>query len=204
MNDKPAPKSGATLEKRYWDDIEWAEQMEAKVIPFVLAKMAKAGMPVKTFQSIPKTNKQLQYKGIDRILYLQSGKILKIEEKIRSKDWGDLLIEIVADPRYADFNPDTGAISHTHLRGIGWIYKDYSCELIAFFNADTEDGNIFSWKKFQKVYFDNIVEWYQLAIDNKCGFALKDAKNKDFSSHNIAIPKKAFLDAYVKLGGQII
>jgi hypothetical protein len=204
MNNNPAPKSGATLEKRYWDDMEWAEQMEEKIVPFVIKKMAQAGLPVKKYQSIPKTNKELQYKGIDRILYLQSGKIFKIEEKIRTKDWGDILIEIIADPRYADFNPDTGMITHSHLRGIGWIYKDYSCELIAFFHANTEDGHIFSWKKFQKVYFDNIVEWYDLAVRNKNGFALKEAKNKDFSSHNIAIPKKAFFDAYKKIGGQII
>src|SRR5690606_6534418 len=55
--------------------------------------------------------------GIDRVITLKSGKTLTVDEKVREKSWGDILLERWSDER----------------RGTpGWIQKDLACDYIAY------------------------------------------------------------------------
>lgn len=55
--------------------------------------------------------------GIDRILVLESGKTLQIDEKVREKDWPDIALEYWSDER---------------RKVPGWVAKDLSCDFIAY------------------------------------------------------------------------
>ena len=62
-------------------------------------------------------NGQLQHLGIDRTIILNSGKAIYIDEKVRRKDYGDILIEYVSVDK-------TGAP--------GWAEKPLFCDYIAY------------------------------------------------------------------------
>lgn len=55
--------------------------------------------------------------GIDRVLTLESGKTLAIDEKVRGEDWPDILLEYWSS--YESKTP-------------GWIAKDLACDVIAY------------------------------------------------------------------------
>lgn len=55
--------------------------------------------------------------GIDRILTLECGRTVKVDEKIRERDYGDVLLE-----RWSD----------EQRREPGWIQKPLACEFIAY------------------------------------------------------------------------
>ena len=55
--------------------------------------------------------------GIDRMLTLQCGRTISIDEKVREKDYGDILLE-----RWSDED----------RREPGWIQKPLACEFIAY------------------------------------------------------------------------
>jgi len=58
-----------------------------------------------------------QFKGIDRVVALDCGKVLKIDEKVRGKDYGDFCLE-----RY-----------HDRDRQIpGWIQKNLEMDYLAY------------------------------------------------------------------------
>lgn len=55
--------------------------------------------------------------GIDRVLTLQCGRTVLIDEKVREKDYGDILLE-----RWSD----------EERREPGWVQKPLACEFIAY------------------------------------------------------------------------
>lgn len=152
----------------------------------------------------PVKDKKLQFAGVDKILVTQNGKILKVEEKVRKKDWGDILVELIADHRYASYDPINDKFDYSELRGIGWGMKDYSTDLLLYYFEETDSGHLLSWKKFQAVFKAMLNEWYVYAMKNQYGFSLKIAKNKNYNTVNIAIPKDVLLNAYQGVGGKII
>lgn len=55
--------------------------------------------------------------GIDRVLTLNSGRVVYIDEKVRERDWPDILLE-----RWSDEAAKTP----------GWVQKPLACEFIAY------------------------------------------------------------------------
>lgn len=55
--------------------------------------------------------------GIDRVLTLASGKTLTVDEKVREKDWPDILLEYW---------------SNEERKVKGWVAKDLACDFIAY------------------------------------------------------------------------
>ncbi len=58
-----------------------------------------------------------QRRGIDRRIYLKSGKQYVIDEKVRGKDYSDILLEYWSDYEH---------------RIRGWAVKDLDCDFIAY------------------------------------------------------------------------
>jgi len=193
----------------YNKDIQYADSKEIfeKTNYLIFQKLSSIS-PIVEITSVK--SKQDQFNGIDKLLKTREGKILKLEEKIRKKDWGDFLIEIIADNRYGKIDKKNRKISITKKKGLGWGFKDYSTDMILYFFEESNSGNLFSWKKFQKTFKENFLNWLELAEKNRNGFTLKKAWNFDqakkekFFSLNIAIPKNIFFEAYIKNGGKII
>jgi hypothetical protein len=77
----------------------------------------KAAFPSLDAMTCVRSDGWAQRGGIDRILTLKSGRVIKIDEKVRSKWYGDILLE-----RFSD-----------EARKIaGWIQKPLDCEFIAY------------------------------------------------------------------------
>src|SRR5688572_29161879 len=55
--------------------------------------------------------------GIDRVLTLSSGRTIYVDEKVREKDYGDIILEQWSD---------------VERRKPGWIQKPLACEYIAY------------------------------------------------------------------------
>lgn len=59
----------------------------------------------------------VQRAGIDRYVHLRGGKILSVDEKVRRKDWDDILLE-----RWSDVDRQIP----------GWVQKPLLCDYIAY------------------------------------------------------------------------
>ena len=187
----------------YGKDISYADSSEIfeKTSAFIRNKLQPIDMVKKI---LPVTDKKLQFEGVDKILILESGAIRRLEEKIRRISYNDILIEIIADNRYASYDSSTNEFKCEAFRGEGWGMKTYQTDFLLYYFEDTNTGYLFSWQKFRKVLTEYLQYWYQQAEKNKNGFGLKIAHNKDYYSVNIAIPTHIFLSAYIYVGGRII
>ncbi len=187
----------------YGNDMQYADSQEIKMKADSLIREKLSFMgPIMRIDSIK--DKNMQFAGIDKLILFSNGKTLKLEEKVRRKDYGDLLIEIIADNNFATYDHNTNVFESTQPRGIGWGMKDYSSDLLFYFIETESKGFIFSWKKFQAIFKGYLPIWYKLALEKKQGFSLKIAKNKGYDTINIAVPKNVFFNEYVKLGGRIL
>src|ERR1043165_1536712 len=69
--------------------------------------------------------------GIDRLLMLTDGTVLKVDEKVREKDWPDVLLEIWSD---------------RDRRKEGWALKDLTCDFIAYAFVPSQTCYLFPWQ----------------------------------------------------------
>lgn len=114
-----------------------------------------------------------QRAGIDRVLTLSSGKIIKIDEKVRSRDFPDFALERWSDE--AKKKP-------------GWIQKSLDCDFIAY--AFVESGMCYllptlllqrAWREFGK---DWIAQYPEVR-----------ARNPSYVTVCVAVPREVLLDA---------
>jgi len=196
------------MRNNYIEDMRYASRMENEVNKFISKKLNKTvTTSIENIQAI--TEKKLQYAGVDKKVFFSNNTSLRIEEKVRRKDYGDLLIEIIADHRFASVDMVKRKIISTKKRGLGWGFKDYQTDLLVYYYESTKRGYMLSWKKFKEMLKVNFNFWYGLAINNSYGFSIKKAKNRDINgeeyfSINITIPKNMFEIAYKEIGGKII
>jgi len=107
-----------------------------------------------------------QRDGIDRIVLLTSGKIIKIDEKKREKEYKDILLEYLS-------NDYTGAV--------GWIEKDLLIDYLAYAFMQTKKVYIFPWDILKRVWYENKKEWLEK-------YKIPPAQNKGYKTFNVAIP----------------
>lgn len=194
----------------YMRDMDYADSKPIydKINDFIISKMASID-PIVSISAIPATNIELQRKGIDKLCQGFSGKIYKIEEKVRRKKYSDILFEIVADTRYGFYDSLQNCLITTNFenkeRAVGWALKDYECDLLLYFFETENDGYLFSWKKMQKIIMEELPYWYEMAErEENNGFGIRVAKNKNYNSLNVSVPIEVFLKKYRNVGGIII
>lgn len=72
----------------FHDDLKFADTLSAVLDQFYLSRLPGAVRVEKV------TDLVMQRKGVDKIVHLRDGRQIKIEEKIRRKEWPDILLEI--------------------------------------------------------------------------------------------------------------
>lgn len=82
--------------------------------------------------------------GIDRVLHLANGKTLYVDEKKRSREYGDILLEYLS-------NDATGAP--------GWIEKDLSIDYLAYAFMQSKRCYLFPWPMLRRAWFRYGHEW---------------------------------------------
>ena len=71
-----------------------------------------------------------QYAGIDRWLCMSSGKVIAVDEKVRDKDYGDILLEYLSNDR---------------TNAPGWIEKDLAIDWLAYAVMPSKRCYLFPW-----------------------------------------------------------
>lgn len=118
--------------------------------------------------------------GIDRVVTLRSGKVISIDEKVRSRSYGDILLE-----RWS---------SREH-RTPGWVQKDLACDFIAYAFVPDHRCYLLPFLSLRMAWIRNGKRWVRLAEEERGGFSTVLAKNVGYTTESIAIPIDTLLSA---------
>ena len=129
-----------------------------------------------------KGDNQGQRLGIDRLIYLKSGKVLFIDEKKRRVVRDDILLEYLS-------NDSTNAP--------GWMEKDLQIDYLAYAFMPIKRCYLFPWQMLRRVWLKYREEWEK-------EFSIPPAQNKGYRTHSVAIPinllkKKVYLASVIQL-----
>lgn len=118
--------------------------------------------------------------GIDRVLTLECGRQVTIDEKVRAKDYGDILLERWSDVR----------------RKIdGWIVKPLACDYIAYAILPIRTCYLFPTLDLQRAWRSNGKDWMANAHRSLNGFRYCHAVNERYVTVSVAVPKAVLFDA---------
>jgi len=123
-------------------------------------------------------NGQTQHLGIDRTLILASGKAIYIDEKVRRKDYGDILIEYM---------------SNDQKNTKGWAEKPLFCDYIAYAILPRNVCFLLPVPQLQKAWIENKPDWL-------LKYGTRSADNKYYKTLNCPIP----IDILFKAIGQTL
>lgn len=104
--------------------------------------------------------------GIDRVLTLGCGKTLTVDEKVRAKDYGDILLEV-----YSDYQRKTP----------GWVAKDLACDFIAYAIIPTKTCYLLPFQTLRATWRRNHKEWWSK-------YKKPPAPNKGYDTVFVAVP----------------
>lgn len=93
--------------------------------------------------------------GIDRIVTCASGKTLSIDEKVRTIDYGDILLEVW---------------SSVEDRIPGWVAKDLACDFVAYAILPTNTCYLLPFAMLRRAWKQNRIRWWasgrRISADN--------------------------------------
>lgn len=118
--------------------------------------------------------------GIDRVITLKSGKVVTVDEKVRSKSYGDIALE-----RWSDKARKTP----------GWMQKDLACDYIAYAFVPDQRCYLLSFLSLRSAWIKNGRDWITRAEANADGFRVVTAKNTSYVTESIAVPIPKLLTA---------
>jgi hypothetical protein len=114
-----------------------------------------------------------QRAGIDRLLTLNTGRTITVDEKVRERDWNDILLE-----RW----------SNEEWRTPGWIQKPLACEFIAYAFVPSAKCYLFPTLTLQRAWRLHGREWVETCREVR-------AQNKSYWSVSVAVPIEQLLAA---------
>lgn len=112
-----------------------------------------------------KNDPQSQFSGIDKILY-KGGKKILLEEKIRFKSYGDILLE-----EYSNFE----------TKRVGWLSENKLTQILIYYVVPQNTVYVINYKELLNIYLEKHQEWLSL-------YCRSYAYNKTFTTTNIAVP----------------
>ena len=121
--------------------------------------------------------------GIDRVLTLRSGKTLTVDEKVRSRDYGDVLLEV-----WSVWRDGKGVDP-------GWVAKDLACDYIAYAWVPTERCLLLPFQDLRRVWRLHHRVWVDAAKLSAMGFQIVFADNKRYQTMSVCVPENVLRDA---------
>lgn len=118
--------------------------------------------------------------GIDRVIVLTSGKTISIDEKVRDKDWQDLLWEYFSD---------------RDRKTRGWCDKDLACDYIAYAFVPSRRCFLLPALQLRRAWSENGVEWICRANQDENGYRIVDADNGRYTTRSVAVPLRESMRA---------
>lgn len=126
----------------------------------------RKAFPDMIFHKLCEGKTQGQYLGIDRVIYLSSGKTLYIEEKKRSQVYPDILLEY---------------ISNDSTNTPGWIEKKLIIDYLAYAFLPSKICYLFDWPILRRAWMCFKNEW-------KSQYPLVVAQNPGYKTLSIPVP----------------
>ena len=123
---------------------------------------------------------QGQRLGIDRIVQLGSGRTLKIDEKKRERDYGDILLEFVSVDR---------------TNAPGWMEKDLQIDYLAYAFLPSQRCYLLPWNMLRRVWANWGRMWISYGAKNLGGFDIVAAANRGYQTWSVAVPTKVLTTA---------
>lgn len=121
------------------------------------------------------TDLALQKTGIDRIITLDDGHTITIEEKVRYTVYPDILLEYRSTPT-----------------ATGWINKPLHCDYIAYVFEPNKTAHILPYQLLRRAWLENNKAWLKQ-------YKHVPGRNQGYTSMSVAIPirvlKQALYDA---------
>lgn len=111
--------------------------------------------------------------GIDRIIYLDNGKEIYIDEKKREEVWTDILLEYIS----VDYNNTPG-----------WIEKDLAIDYLAYAFMPIQRVYLYPWDMLRRAWIHYGAEWLKK-------YKHIEAKNESYSTWSVAVPIKVLQKA---------
>ena len=108
---------------------------------------------------------QLQRAGIDRTIVLASGKAIYVDEKVRRKDYGDILVEYVSNDR---------------KNTPGWGEKPLFCDFIAYAILPSRKCFILPVIQLQTAWAEHKNEWLEK-------YGIRKAVNTGYNTLNCPV-----------------
>jgi hypothetical protein len=114
-----------------------------------------------------------QRMGIDRLIMLETGRIIRIDEKKRDRVYPDILLEYLSNDR-------TGAP--------GWIEKPLLIDYLAYAFMPSHTVYLFDWLMLRRAWIHYRTEW-------KAKYYKVRAQNVGYVTESVAVPIKVVRDA---------
>lgn len=126
-----------------------------------------------------------QRKGIDRIVMLTNGIVLKMDEKKLRHDYPHMFLEYISNDR-------TGAP--------GWIEKELEIDYITYAFMPTRRAHLVPWIPLQRAWQMNKAGWIAMAQEERDGFRMVITENRGYRTHGVAVPWRHIFPAIARAG----
>jgi len=127
-----------------------------------------------------RTDGWAQRGGIDRVITLTSGRTITVDEKVRDKQWPDILWEFWSDK---------------DRKVKGWCAKDLACDYIAYAFIPTKTCYLLPTLQMRKAWQLFGKEWVKRASVGEDGYRIVDADNGSYITRSVAVPIAVTLKA---------
>ncbi|NIJ32799.1 hypothetical protein [Sphingomonas oligoaromativorans] len=112
-----------------------------------------------------------QRAGVDRVITLASGRVYTVDEKIRSEDWGDILLEQWSDEA-------------RHIPG--WVQKPLACDFIAYAYAPSGTCYLMPVAALQRAWRQHGRQWIR-------EYGQRRAQNPGYVSVCVPVPRAVLM-----------
>lgn len=111
--------------------------------------------------------------GVDRVLTLSSGKTLTVDEKVRSTEYDDILLEYWSD----------------EARKVrGWVAKDLACDFIAYAFSQSARCYLLPFQSLRRAWRQNGRAWVAT-------YRRVEAHNNGYVTVSVPVPTVELLNA---------
>lgn len=112
--------------------------------------------------------------GIDRVILLESGKHIYVDEKVREKDWPDILLEYYSD---------------RDRKIPGWIAKDLACDYLAYAFLPSRRCYLLPFQSLRRCWQQYRHEWVRRFTPPV------EAQNNGYVTVSVGVPTGVLLAA---------
>jgi len=113
--------------------------------------------------------------GVDRVLTLECGRTYTVDEKVRTQEWPDILLEQWSDEA---------------RRVPGWVQKPLACDFIAYAYAPTGVCYLLPVPPLQRAWRHNGRRWIER-------YGVRRAHNPGYVTANVPVPRPVLMQAIV-------